>query len=157
MKSVRAILRIPTVGEYVRGLGRLIRIDKVPLPNPPPPPDSEYVFEEITACKQLRLCATGEVLKEWDQYWDFEGLEDSVKTAVEEAKAFAAKRGLGPNSELEVVAVKKAELIRKRATSSENNYDKEVARFEALEWGCKRDLPNPVLTIAWSSKTGGAK
>lgn len=143
--------RLPEIGEYVRGQGTLIAVqDIVP---PPPPVDRDYIFEEITAKVELRLGA--EVLNEVCTLWDAYGLEDSVKSAIEEALQYVSKRKIGPKSDLEVVVIKRVERVRKRPQrSTENFYDGSFYSFKSLETGSKANLPDPVRTVVWSSREG---
>jgi hypothetical protein len=140
--------RLPGIGEYVRGQGTLVAVQEI-YP-PPPPVNKDYIFEEITAQVTLRLGI--EVLNEMGSFWDFYGKETSVEAAIEEAKRYASERKIGPGSELEVVVIKRVEQIRKRPNREENFYDKTFSSFKSLEIGSKVNLPDPVETVAWSSK-----
>ena len=51
------------------------------------------------------------------------------------------------------VVVKVVSQIRARPMDKENIYDKIFFDFKPLEWGCLHDLPDPVETVIWSSKT----
>jgi hypothetical protein len=137
--------RLPEVGEYVRHHGTLVAIEEIPPP-PQPPPQRDYIFEAITAECQLRL--NGEVVKEIQEYNDFYGLNTSVESSIKEMKAFAAKKSIGPDSELEVVVIKVETQFRARPKETENFYDKTFFDFKY-----SRGLPDPKRTVIWSSKT----
>jgi len=63
-------LKIPAIGEYVRHVGKLIRIeDEIPQPQPI---SKDYIFEEIDARIEVKLGDT--VLKTIGAYSDFYGL-----------------------------------------------------------------------------------
>lgn len=142
--------RLPAIGEYVRGIGKLLAMEEL-APKPPPPPEHDYIFEEITAHVELRL--NGEQVQTFSAFWDYVGRESSVVDATEQAKEFAARHHLGPSSDLDVVVIRTAAQIRKQPRNNPNNYDKRFADFNPLEIGCCRDLPDPTETIVWSSKS----
>lgn len=141
--------RFPEIGEYVRGMGRLLRIESVEPP-PPPVPDKDYIFEEITAEKQMRL--NGEVLKTYGTLWDFYGCEKSVETAIEEAKAMAKDKKIGPTNDIEIVVIKRVHQQRKQPDGKPSNYDGAFLNLEPKQYGCCMGLPEDVSTIVWSSK-----
>lgn len=143
--------REPKIGEFVRGVGKLIAIQDR-TPPPPPVPVKDHIFEEITARTELWL--GDELLKEMGTLWDFHGLETSVKTATKEAKEYAAKRHIRPKSELEIRVIRIASQMRKHPKGRESFYDKQFIEFEAASHGCRYDLPEDVETLAWSSRQG---
>ena len=144
-------LKLPVTGEYLRGTGTLIKIEEIPV-EPVPPPNVDYIFEEITAHCQIRLGK--DVLNKFNNVWDHYGKETSVEDAVSAAKKYAKKHNLGKNSDVEVVAIKVVEQVRKRPTrQADNYYDKSYFQFEELPCGSKRSVSERVETIAWSSKT----
>ena len=116
----------------------------------PPPPDKDYIFERVEANCELRF--KGEVLKEMAGFNDFYGEGSAVKTAIEEMKAYAKKRGIDSDSELEVVVVKVTSQFRAKPTDGENFYAKEFFNFRSLDIYTHRGLPEPVETVVWSSK-----
>jgi hypothetical protein len=141
--------RLPEIGEYVRGDGTLVAVQEI-VP-PPPPVNWDYIFEEITARVELRLGT--EVLNKVCTLWDAYGLGASVTAATEDAKKYASKRKIGPSSELEVVVIKIIERVRKRPEKdSKNFYNPILQSFEPLQYGSKAELPDPVETVAWSSR-----
>lgn len=146
--------RIPEVGEFVRPHGTLVRIEEIPPK--PVPPQTDYIFEQITARCEMRL-TSGEVIKEIQTLNDFYGLETSVTTAIAEMKAYAAENSLGADSDVEVVVVRVVEQYRKRPRSDKNFYDTTFFDFESLTIWTRRSLPEPIETVAWSSKTGEAQ
>lgn len=141
--------RIPEVGEYVRGVGTLVKTEEVPPP-PQPPPEVDYIFEEITAHCELRL--NGKKISEFESLWDAYGKESSVQSAIEAAKEYAKKNGIGAKSDLEVVAVKECDFARKRPNDKENFYDKNFKSFDSKERGARWDVPAKIITVVWSSK-----
>lgn len=144
-------MRLPNIGEFVRHHGTLLAVEITPPP-PPPPPQKDYIFEEITARCELRL--NGGVVKEIQTLNDFYGLETSVVSAKEEMKKYAEDNHVGPDSDLEVVVVRVASQFRARPKSTENFYDDQFFDFSVLDRGARWNLPEPVETIVWSSKTG---
>lgn len=144
-------MRLPEKGEFVRHIGRLVDIEEI-QPPPQPPPKRDYIFESITAVCEIRF--NGETIKELQTLNDFYGLETSVKSAIEEMKEFCTKKNIGPESDIEVVVVRVAEQCRFRPSKNENFYDKQFFYFNYLDYGSRRDLPDPVKTVVWSSKKG---
>lgn len=53
--------RLPDPGEFVRGVGTLLRTEVVPPP-PQPPPETDWIFEDMNARGELRR--RGRVLEE---------------------------------------------------------------------------------------------
>lgn len=139
--------RLPIVGEFVRHHGTLIAIEEVP-PLPQPPPQTDYIFEEIEARCEMRL--SGEVIKEIQTLNDFYGLGTSVEVAIKEMKDYADKRDLDFESDLEVVVVKVVTQFRATPLKEDNFYDKTFFDFRGSI--NRSNLPNPVETIVWSSK-----
>lgn len=140
--------KVPEVGEYLRGTGKLIAVEEVP-----PKPEEvvkDFIFEEITAHCELRIGA--EVIKEIVNYWDFYGRETSVESAIKTAQEYAANRGIGPNSPMEVVVIKVTVQRRKRLKPhAENKYANEYFDFASLEWGDQHGLPPAVKEVVWYS------
>jgi len=120
--------RIPSVGEKIRMVGKLVRID---TPEPVQPPD-EYVFEDVDARVELRF--DGQVLNDCGTFNDFYGC--SVETGIVEARKTAESRGLTSSSEIEVVVVVKITNQRRRHLSKDKepwSYDREFRRFRDLD------------------------
>lgn len=141
--------RLPRLNEYVRGQGTLVECEEVAPP--PPPPTHDFIFEEITAHCELRH--DGEVIKSFNSVWDFYGKGKSVEDAIACAKEYAAKKKLGPNSEMEVVAIETRERFRKRPKGEKKNfYAEEFLDFEPLEIGRSRGMPPAKLKVVWNSK-----
>jgi hypothetical protein len=140
--------RIPKVGEFVRSIGTLVKIDKVQ----PPPPKliDEYIFEQIEARIEVRF--NGEKLKDLSTFSDFYGVGTSVDSAIKDAKEYSERRGITKDSDLEVVVIKVVSQYRAKVSNVENYYDKEYHYFDAFSYGCKRDLPEDIETVVWSSK-----
>lgn len=142
--------RLPVVGEFVRTVGTLVRIEVVTPP--PPPPETDYIFEKIEARCELRL-RDGTELKKLQTLNDFYGLETSVETAIEEMEAYAQKHNIGPDSDIEVVVVKVTSQCRAQPIYDQKNfYDKEFMDFNALPLGSKRGVAEPVEEVVWSSR-----
>jgi hypothetical protein len=113
----------------------------------------DYIFEEITAKIQLRFSKTQEIIDDIGTLWDAYGKETSVEAAIENAEEYTSKRGIGFQSDIEVVVIKIVEQVRKRFNKKEENpYDPNFYEFKRLEWGSKANLLTPVETIVWSSK-----
>jgi hypothetical protein len=143
-------LKIPQVGEYIRNVGKLIKVeDELPAP---PPPTKDYIFEDIEAKCELYLKSNGELLDKLGTINDFYGRETSVTTAIEEMKEYAKKRNITKDSELEVRVTKVVSLTRMKPINQEAFYAKGYRDFQSREWGSKYQLPDPVETIVWSSK-----
>ena len=146
------IPRIPDVKDFVRGIGKLVRVETVPPP-PQPPPEIHYIFEEINARTELRL--GDEVVKEVQTLNDFYGEGTSVESSIEEAKKMAAKRKLGPKSELEIVVIEIRSLSRHLRDDSkkDNFYDRDFVAFKDLErYASRNNLPEPKEKIVWTSR-----
>lgn len=141
--------RIPNIGEYVRHHGTLVDIEIIEPP-PQPPPQKDYIFEEVNSRCETRL--GNDVLNKWNHVNDFYGKETSVQDSIEKAKKYAAEKGICPDHSLEVVAVKITTRRRMRPTNSENFYDKSFFDFKCLEFGSCRDLSGPVETVVWTSR-----
>lgn len=142
-------LRTPKIGEFVRHLGKLVAIEKV---SPPPPKiETDFIFEEVEARCELRL--DGEVLKHLGTLSDFYGLETSVETAIKEMNEYASKRNITKDFNIEVVVIRRTYQIRKRPIARYNIYSKKYYDFEPIEHGATYNLPEPIETIVWSSKS----
>ena len=139
--------RLPKVGEYVRNHGRLIAIEIIPPP-PQPLPEKDYIFEETEARCEIRF--NDEVINIIQLLNDFYGEGTGAESAIKEMKKYAAERGIGPDSDIEVVVVKITKQIRYRPLSRQSFYDKEFYDFKWL--GMCHNLPDPVEVVVWSSK-----
>jgi hypothetical protein len=141
-------LKIPTIGEYVRNIGTLVKIETVQPPIPAP--YKEYIFEDIEAKCELRLGE--EVLNEIETLCDFYGLGTGLQTAIDEMKDYAKRRGLNKNSEVEVVVIKVISQYRKKIIDTPNYSAKEYVNFDYV-YRNTRDLPEPIKQVVWSSKS----
>ena len=146
-------LKIPEVGEYVRNMGRLIKIEDI-VP-PPPPIDKDYIFEDIEA--KCELIYKGTFIKSLGIFNDFYGIGTSVETAIKEMKEYATEMEITEESDLEVRITKVVSQVRMQSVDRENIYKKGYKDFETKKWGSKQNLPEPIETIVWISKTGEAK
>lgn len=145
----KAASRLPVIGEYVRHHGTLIAIEEVPKP-PQPPPEREYIFSEISAHWEVRL--NSNKLKDGNSLNDFYGKGTSVEGATEEAKSWAERNSITPESDLEVVVIKTVSNFRALLASKENFYDPSFVDFEPLRNGSRRGVMPDVVTVEWSSK-----
>lgn len=146
------IKRIPEIGEYVRGIGTLIRKDNVE-PKPTPPPEHEWVFEEVTAEVELLVCDVK--VTSYCVFCDGGELNSSIDTAKHEAKKVAVNLKVKADGETEIRVVRIVEHCRKQPSDlMPNYYQKDVLNFDPLKWGCKRDMPDPVRTVVWSTRGG---
>jgi hypothetical protein len=139
--------RLPKVGEFVRGHGVLVEIQDV-TPKPPPP-EIDYIFESFSARIESRV--NGKVLNTHGTLNDFYGRGTCVESAIADAKKIQATYGA---SDVEYVVVKITSRVRQRPQDRReyNFYNKQFVDFEALKWGCHRDLPDDVEEVVWSSK-----
>jgi hypothetical protein len=133
----------PAVGDYIRPIGKLVAIEDV---TPPVERVIDYIFESVSARCELRF--RGEVVKDIQTLSDFYGEGTGVATAIKEMEKYAADKKIGPASEIEVVVVRVSGQCRMRPTTG----GKYQPLFSPIDYGCLRDLPNPVETIVWSSK-----
>lgn len=142
-------LKIPEVGEFVRNIGKLIKVETIQPP--PPPPYTDYIFEEEEARCELRY--NGETIKHITTLNDFYGLGAGVTTAITEMKNYCRNHNIHPYNDLEVVVIKiirqyRANKLDKGAFYSEGYYDFETKG----EYSSQRGLPEPTEEIIWSSK-----
>jgi len=138
--------RIPNIGERVRLVGTLIRVE---TPKPIQPPD-EYVFENIDARVEMRL---GEaVVKDFGTFNDWYG--DAVRSGILEAKQICEHHRIGPTSDNEIVVVKVTTQRRQLLSLDRDayTYDKEFRRFSNMAQGGYYDLAPTVEEDVWSSK-----
>jgi hypothetical protein len=137
--------RLPTVGESIRLCGKLVEIQDV---TPPVTTVLDYVFEVTSAT--IFIKTNGVVIDERETYNDFCGPPEV--SAIAAAKKLAAQLGGG----VEIVVVRKTELVRKRPTHRESFYAKGLVEFETISYGCRRNLPDDREEQVWSSKAGDA-
>ena len=83
--------RMPKIGEKIRMLGELVRIDE-PAPVQPP---AEYIFKVVGA--DLELWLNGAVLKRLISYNDFYG--SAVESAIEEARKYCGRQKITAESD----------------------------------------------------------
>lgn len=136
--------RLPEVGEYVRGKGRLVEVQDV---TKPVVPEFDYVFEQQEARIEWRV--NGKQIKDGATFNDFYGEGTCVTHAIEQAKSIVHNLG---ECDVEIVVVKVVSQIRMRPNGRENFYAKEFRDFKYLESGCAWNLPEPVEEVVWSSK-----
>lgn len=144
-------LKLPEIGEFVRNIGKLVKIEDIILP--PPQPERDYIFEDIEAICEIFY--KGELIKRLCTYNDFYGFGTSVETAIKEMKAYAFERQITKSSELEVRVTQVVSQTRMKPNGRENFYMKGQGDFEYKPFGSKLNLPEPVATMVWSSKNEG--
>lgn len=136
------------VGQYVKRIGKIIRIDDV---TPTPPPKVlEFVFEERHARIELRR--KDKVLQDMGTYSDFYGEGTGEQEAIEHAAETAQEMEITKDSEVEMVVVRlvsqcRYKHLRRVRFSHEPPFDR-------LDVGCARDLADDVVTDVWSSRSG---
>jgi hypothetical protein len=140
------ILKIPTIGDFVRNGGKLIRIETAE----PTPPPKDYIFEEITARCEMRF--NDKVLKELGEISDYYGLGTSITTAIKEMKEYANSQNITDKSDIEIVVIKVVSQTRKRPIYCESYIQGDHWEFESLSCGSKWQMPDDVETVVWSSK-----
>lgn len=131
------------IGEYVRHIGKLITTEDV---TPPVVTVTDYIFESVSARCELRF--RREVVNNIQTLSDFYGEGTGVATAIKEMQEYVTNKQIGPNSDLEVVVVRVAEQCRMRPNPTK--FSREP--FRSIDYGSRRDLPEPVETVVWSSK-----
>ena len=141
--------RLPEVGEYVRGTGRLVSVEDV-TPSPPAKVE-DWIFESVEA-QVVVQSLTEKVIDEKGTYNEFYGEGTAVTTAIEEARKLAEHFGDG----VVLVVVKRTSRHRARPTREENFYAREFMDFKHLDHGCCRGIPEPTEEIVWRSIGGGA-
>lgn len=142
----RKPLKLPVVGDFMRMHGELVEIQDV---TPPPVKrELDYIFKEQSA--QVVARVNGIDIKEFATFNDYYGKGTCVESAIKEAKELQGAFGNAPD--LEFVVVLKTELVRMRPVGQQNEYAKEYFDFAALDWGCRRDLPEDTEEVVWSSK-----
>lgn len=141
--------RIPDTDEYVRTLGRLVEIEDV---TPVQRTVLDYVFEETSARIDGRI--NGKTVKTYGEFNDFYGEGTCIDNAKQEAKVQA--EWLGPCNMVFVV-VKITARERMRPTRNQNLYAPAFVNFQALDYGCKANLPEDKEEDVWSYQCPAAK
>lgn len=138
--------RLPSEGEFVRSHGVLLSIKKTQPPIPKP--IIEYIFEELSARKELRY-KDGSVLKELETLNDFYGRGTGEQTAINELEEYCKNKGIDGNSDIEAFVVREIDHIAKKPLNRENFYNKEFYDFETTV----RNVRHEEIDV-WSSKQG---
>lgn len=133
--------RIPEVGEFVRGLGKLVAIQEFP----PVAPPSDYIFEE-TECR-IESYANGKFIQAFGTFHEHFGEGTAFSNAMADCKKLQKQYGPG----IEFRIVKKTWQTRERTTHVPNYYQNDVMNFAKLEYGSGRDLPQDREEVVWSS------
>lgn len=141
--------RIPEVGEYVRGCGKLVEIKDV---TPPVKEVTGYIFESLQATVQLWL--NGRHVEDFGTFNDFYGLETCLKTAIEEAGKLQEK--YGPAAEFKIVKHTYYSCSGLLHPEQETNfYDRKYRGFRKMTDGYDYSkVPENKTELYWTS-TGG--
>jgi hypothetical protein len=141
-----------TVGQYVKRVGKLVRIEKI---TPKPLPYTlDFIFEERLARVELRR--NGKVIRDERTYGDYYGEGTGEESAIEAATEMANEQEITKESEVELVVVRVVSQCR-------CNYNQNKAAepkifmgpyFEAKSIGAKYDVAEDVETDVWSTKRG---
>lgn len=142
--------RPPVVGEHVRTIGTLIRIDGPPPP--PPPPPQQYVFRTESA--RIELLINDVKIKTIAELSDFYGEGTGVTSAIKEARAQMSIMKLSPESDSELRVTRVISYSRYVAStrSREFFYDKRICDLEGIGNGCRRDVPPTEEKLVWTSR-----
>ena len=145
---------IGRIGEYINGVGMLIKVEYIPPELPLP--QYHYIFQEAEARCELRLM-NGQVLNILGIFNDVNGFGSCVVRAIREMKDYITRKGISANSDIEIRVIKVVSHYRAilEPTVEKNRYihgPQGYEHFERLRIGSSRDMPDPVETIVWSSK-----
>jgi hypothetical protein len=154
MNNMEDKMNLPLIGEYLRGIGRLVSREAI-QPPPQPPPTEDFIFEEITARCELRL--NGHRLVELQELNDYYGLGMGKVQAIKDMETYIAEEHITANSDLEVVVIEVKQYFRARPKNWEDRINKGFHQFEPLDTGSKWNVPETIETIVWSSKCVPAK
>jgi hypothetical protein len=137
-------VKLPEVGDYVRYYGTLVEVQDVT----PKEIVLDYIFEDTSARLEGRI--NGKLVTEYGTFNNHYGQDACVKCAIEEAKVQQSWLG---ESNLEFVVVKVTTRTRMRPDRNdrENFYAKGFRAMKALDYGCRRDLPDEIEEDVWSS------
>jgi hypothetical protein len=137
-------VRVPEIGEYVRHYGTLVEVQDVT----PKEIVLDYIFEERAARLEGRI--NGKVVKEYGTFNNHYGQDTCVKCAIEEARVQQLWLG---ESNLEFVVVKVTTRTRMRPDRSNREYfyAKGIRAMKALDYGCRRGMPDDIEEDVWSS------
>lgn len=144
------VYAIEAVTGVVRGC---VLIEVQDVTPPPPPKQTDYIFEETSAHGELRR--NGAMLMKFATYNNFYGQGTCVSNAIKEMQTYAADNDINEMSEVELVVVKTTSLRRMRPQSDTNYYAPDFALFATLSSGWDRDLPEDTEIDVWSSRTPG--
>lgn len=142
--------RIAVEGEYMRGTGRLIRVEDVT----PKDVVLDYIFQDSEATVQARI--NGHNIKEYGTFNNLYGEGTCVDAAIEQAKSVLKVIG---ESNLEFVVVKRTFHQRYRPSKrmNESIFDRGMVHMEVLPHGWGRDLPDDIEEVVWSSNESEGK
>lgn len=142
-------LKIPEVGEYLRGTGTLIKIEKIQR-SPESFVEYEYIFERITATGEMRR--KGKTIQTFSTFWDHYGLNTSVEQCIDDMKHFAEDEDINKNSEVELVVIKTTTHRRFVPVPRYNFYSPQHISFDTIVIGYRANLPPEKSEIVWSSR-----
>jgi hypothetical protein len=134
---------LPKVGDFVKNVGRLIKVEEVP----PVVPVKDYIFESTSARVETRV--NGHVVKSFSTFCDWGG-RTCIDHAIEEAKHLNDAYG---KSSMVFVVVKITSQCRMRPIDSKSIYS-EYNYFKLLEFGSKANLPEDKEEDVWFSDKG---
>lgn len=143
-------LKIPALGEYVRGIGRLILVTQNERDG-----GTDYIFEDVTA--KYQVCLRGRVLSESETSWDFVGHLSSVESTYVDAVKRMQELQIKPREDNHVRIQMCRRLSRKRTKTAErdeyarNPYDHAYRHFEEITSGFRWHLPDDQRSIVWDS------
>jgi hypothetical protein len=140
------------VGQYVKRIGKIIRIERI-VPKPQPF-TLDFIFEERKADIEMRR--NGKVIQECGSYTDFYGEGTGEEEAIKKATEIAESEAIMPDSEVELVVVR---------TVSQSRYNFNLHKaaqpniymmpfFDQKDIGCHIDVAEDVETDVWSTKLG---
>lgn len=152
MKNKDGTPRMPEVGEYVRGLGRLVSLEDV---TPEIKPMTGYIFEDLSATVEMWM--NGKKLKECVTFNDIYGFESCIKAALEEVSDL--KEQYGDGMEFKIIKHTDYGCMMPWHEGS-NFYDSDFKQFKemgAFHNGSiynRLKVPQSKHEEHWSSKTG---
>lgn len=148
--------RLPVIGEFVRGCGELVSVEVIPPP-PAPPPETDYIFKEISARAEVRLRKSGRVLDVLETHNDHYGKATSVESIIELAQKYARANEISAESDIEVVAIRIETHFRARPLNKEGFYARDFFAFRPLDRGSSWNVPPATEEVVWSSAREATK
>ena len=147
---MKSELKIPEVGQFVKGCGLVYEIQDVT----PPPVERQIDFLVKQQESQLQIYANGNFVSGGGTFHNNGGEGSDITNAVESAKRLDKYYG----GEVEIRVVQKTVFVRMRPDfPGENLHCRDTVTLKRLEHCCCRDLPYGTEIVEWSSKTGYRK